>query len=301
VVDPAEHGAAVYAAAVRVALVANPDSGRRVAARDVADRLRGLGADVVLCERGWEGDERERAAASGAGRVIAAGGDGIIGPCAQLAGEMDVPLAVVAAGTANDFARHHGLPRELDAACRLAVEGTRTRSYEIAHIGERPFVNVASAGLAPVAARRAKPLKRALGPVAYAAGAAAAGFTVRPGAVAARVDGRTVLSGRAWQVIVACTGAFGAGSGVEDADAGDGLLDLVAIPGGSRRRLPRIAWAMRRGDIARRRGVVHVRGNAIELDVDRGAEFNVDGEVMRAEDGVARFAVAADAYDLVVG
>ena len=285
---------------MRVALVANPDSGRGVAARQVAERLRGLGADVVLCERGWEGDERERALASDAERVIAAGGDGIIGPCALLAGELGVPLAVVPVGTANDFARHHDLPRDLEGACRLAIDGGRTQGYEIAYMGERPFVNAASAGLSPVAARRAKPLKKAMGALAYAAGAAYAGFTAQPLPITAEVDGHGVARGRAWQVIVACTGAFGAGSNVEDADAGDGLLDIVAIPAGSRRRLPRMAWALRRGDIARRPGVVHARGNEITLDVASGAEFNVDGEVVPAGAGKVRFTVRADAYQLVV-
>ena len=45
---------------------------------------------------------------------------------------------------------------------------------ELAHAGEVPFVNLASAGLAPVAAQRAIKLKRLLGPAAYSVGAAAA-------------------------------------------------------------------------------------------------------------------------------
>ena len=56
-------------------------------------------------------------------RIVVAGGDGSIAPAARAAGQLDVPLAVVPAGTANDFARTNGLPEDpLDAAV-LAVTG----------------------------------------------------------------------------------------------------------------------------------------------------------------------------------
>ena len=43
----------------------------------------------------------------------------------------------------------------------------------------RPFVNAANAGLAVAAARSAAPLKKALGPLAYALGAVRAGVSTR--------------------------------------------------------------------------------------------------------------------------
>ena len=45
---------------------------------------------------------------------------------------------------------------------------------------ERPFVNVASAGLPAPAARRARSWKERLGPLAYAAGAVIAGVSAKP-------------------------------------------------------------------------------------------------------------------------
>ena len=74
-------------------------------------------------------------------------------PGGRRRGALGVPLAVVATGTANDFARRMGLSDDLGTACRLAVRGTRLRRLDLARIDGRPFVNVASAGLAPAAAR----------------------------------------------------------------------------------------------------------------------------------------------------
>ena len=88
---------------------------------------------------------------------------------------------MIPAGTANDYARATGLPRDRVAAAELAVTGTELRRYELGRLGDgHPFVNVASAGLASVAARRADPLKPRLGPLAYAAGAVHAAVAAAP-------------------------------------------------------------------------------------------------------------------------
>ena len=84
-------------------------------------------------------------------------------------------------GTANDFARALGLPEDLAEAVELAATGRRTERLDLGRVGERPFVNAASAGLSPVAAREAHGLKRALGPLAYTVGALRAGLFADPG------------------------------------------------------------------------------------------------------------------------
>ena len=66
-------------------------------------------------------------------------------------------------------------------------------------------------GLSSVAGRRAQPLKSRFGPFAYGMGAARAAATGQPAAIRVRVDGRRSTSAEAWQVMVACTGAFGGG------------------------------------------------------------------------------------------
>src|SRR5215212_4810985 len=179
-----------------VALVANERAGSNDAAR-CGERLRSLGAEVLR----FGADETEEAAASGADRLVVAGGDGSIGPAAAAAGKAGIPLAVVPAGTANDFARRMGLPEGITAACRLAVHGTTLKSMELGWMNdERPFVNVASAGLPAPAAERAGGWKDRLGPLAYAAGALSAGVSAKPLTCLVTCEGRELLAGEAWQV-----------------------------------------------------------------------------------------------------
>jgi diacylglycerol kinase (ATP) len=278
---------------VRVALVVNRASGGGL---DPAPLVRAMDADVTVVALA----DLEHAAATAPDRLVVAGGDGTIAPVAELAGRLGVPLGVIAGGTANDFVRAAGLPVDPLAAAALAVTGTALRAYELGRLADgRPFVNVASAGLASVAARRAAPLKSRLGPLAYGVGAVRAAATTAPLRCAVRADGATVFEGAAWQVIVAVTGAFGAGSGVAAADPSDGDLDVAVIPAGTRVGLARRAWGLRRHTIAEQRGVEHHRATVIELDVPPGTEVNADGEVHRA--GLERVTAERDAYELVVG
>ena len=223
-------------------------------------------------------------------RLAVAGGDGTIGTAAELAGRLDVPLAVLPTGTANDFARAYGLPSDPRAAAELAATGEHTRPLELGRLADgRPFVNVASAGLASVAARNAQPLKPRLGPLAYGVGALRAAAREHPLPVTVRVDGEVVHDDGCWQLIVAVSGAFGGGSGVAEADPDDGVLDVVVLPAGSRAGLARRAWglrtqhdraAARRAARARARG----RGRPAAGDRDQRRRRDPRGRA-RARDG----------------
>ena len=276
-----------------IALVANTGSGKGDA-DSVELWLREAGAELLA----FPHDRCEDAARSGAARMVVAGGDGSIAPAAHAAGSAGIPLAVIPVGTANDFARAAGIPDDPREATRLAAEGRRTRRIDLGWLGKRPFVNVASAGLAPAAARRAAGLKGRLGSLAYLAGAVRAGVAARPVACAVGCEGRELFRGRAWQVTVGCSGAFGAGSSV-GGSLDDGLLRAVAVPAGSRFRLLRMAYGLRRGTIADQDGVEAASCPVVELDLPPGTELNVDGEVVRSGPVAARIDSAA--FELVVG
>ena len=282
---------------MRIALAANRESGGGLDPEPLAAAMRSRGAEVAVF--GCRDEELERAAAWQPDRLAVAGGDGTIGPVAELAGRLDVPLAVLPTGTANDFARAYGVPADRREAAELAAGGTDTRPLELGRLADgRPFVNVASSGLASVAARNAQPLKPRLGPLAYGVGALRAATSTKPLAVTVRADGRAVYEGGAWQVIVAVSGAFGGGSGVAEADPDDGVLDVVVLPAGSRVGLARRAWGLRRRTIAQQGDVPHEQAHEIEVDLPAGSEINVDGEIR--EGGLERVTVQARAFRLVV-
>lgn len=256
-------------------------------------------ADIAQAARWYDAPPRSTADVE---RVVVAGGDGSVGVGAALAHALDVPLGVVPAGTANDFARAMELPDDIERAAILAATGDRTRAVDLARIDGTPFVNVASFGLAPAASDHARPLKRGIGALAYPVGAAVAAVRSRPITLSARVDGHLVWSGKAWQAMVASTGAFGGWADTGATRDGDGQVDLVVVPAGRRTRdLAFDAASLARGELAARDGVQHARGRTIELSLGRTRAMVVDGEVVEVDDRHVHVTVEQRPIRVVVG
>ncbi len=271
---------------MQLALIANNASGSgRVDLDRVGALLTAEGANAL---RHIEIGDLDREELEGVDRVVVAGGDGSISSAATCALRAGVELAVVPAGTANDFARAYGLPLDPDEATRLAATpGARLRRAEVGRAGDEPFVNAAACGLTVVASERASGLKAALGPVAYGVGAVNAGFRAHTVTAKVLVDDEVLFHGTTWQVIVAASGAFGGGSTLGPVDADDGKLDVAVIPKGSRTGLVHRAYGMRTGTLHEQRGIVYGRGARVEVQGPR--DFNVDGDLVSLEE--ARFTV----------
>jgi diacylglycerol kinase family enzyme len=283
---------------MRLALLANPESGSGEA-EAVERALRARASELAS----FGLDDRDAVAAWRPERIVVAGGDGSIGAAAEIAADLGVPTAVIPVGTANDFARALGIPRNREAAIEAALGSSRVMSLDLGVAewagdgDQRPFVNAASAGLSPAAARRADALKRPLGALAYAVGAVGAGLRAHPIAARVAVDDEQIFSGAAWQVTVACTGAFGGGAEVE-ADPHDGVLDAVVIEARSRARLLAHAYRLRNGTIEQGTDVHKLAGRIIEVEAD-GDGFNIDGELIAARR--LRFTVRPHAFEVVAG
>ena len=277
-----------------LALISNPRSGTAPAAAKLEALLAADGASVtsvaiedIADEDGGELEDGALRALTSAGapdRIVVAGGDGSVGPAALCAAKLGVPLAVIAVGTANDFARAKDLPLDLEEACALARDAAAaTAPAELGFAGARPFVNAAAAGLSVVAAQAAKPHKSRLGALAYAVGAVRAAVTASPLRCAVACDGEQRFSGRAWQVVVGVTGAFGGGSEIGGTRPDDGLLDVAVVPAGSRAGLARRGIGMRLGRLVAQDDVAHEQAAVIDVSIAGDASFNVDGETCPCE------------------
>jgi len=293
---------------VRLALIANPRSGTAPDPGELAALLGADGADVsrmaikeIAAANGGDLADGVLDALTAAGtpdRIVVAGGDGSVGPAALCAAQLRVSLAVVAVGTANDFARAKELPLDLEEACALARSPrAATVHAELGLAAGRPFVNAAAAGLSVVAAHAAKPHKSRLGLLAYAVGAVRAGVTATPLRCAVACDGTERFAGRAWQVVVGVTGAFGGGSEIGATRADDGLLDVAVVPAGARAGLVRRAFGMRTGRLVEQADVAHERAAVIDIEIHGHPTFNVDGETCRCEP--ARFELHPGGFDVV--
>ena len=160
--------------------------------------------------------------------------------------------------------------------------------------GDRPFLNAASVGpvgRSPPTARA--PLKRALGPLAYAVGAAARRRDRQAAALPRDRRRRRAVRGRGVAGHRRRHGRVRRRRGVDAADPADRLARRGRRRGaaralGARRAAPGACAA---AASIEQPGVRHARGRASRSSCRRGTPFNVDGEVCDLGTP-ARFAVA---------
>lgn len=122
----------------------NPAAGN---ADDVDKALRKAGCfDIRAVTSDHVTEAVRKAVDEGATRVATAGGDGTVSAAAAAVAGTDVDLVVIPAGTLNHFARDHGVPTDLDAACAIASSG-RVQAVDVGWVNGRLFLNTSSVGV----------------------------------------------------------------------------------------------------------------------------------------------------------
>lgn len=224
----------------RVALVVNPTSGKglgQVLGGQTRRLLLEAGHDVVDVSGHDYRQARDRgrdAVAAGVDTVVVVGGDGMVHLGVNLCAGTSVRLAVVAAGTGNDFARNLGLPvRDARAAVALLTDG-RTRQIDLGRVadgvvGETWFGGVLGAGFDAVVNARAQRMSWPHGQMRYNLAVLRELPVFRAIPYAIELDGCRIET-RAMLVAVANTTSFGGGMRVcPDADVTDGLFDVLIV------------------------------------------------------------------------
>jgi diacylglycerol kinase family enzyme len=138
----------------------NPRVGNAAAA---IAALRVVGGFDIHAEQPDSLDRAVREAiASGARRVLVAGGDGTIGSAAGVLAGTGVELAILPCGTLNHLAKDLGLPLDLERAAMVALRG-RAAAVDAAVVNERIFLNTSSVGAYVTFVRARERLERRVG------------------------------------------------------------------------------------------------------------------------------------------
>lgn len=131
--------------------IINPASGRGRGARRLPALRRSLAAhgivDIqVTTAPGDESRLARQALEDGCSTVMAVGGDGTWSKVAAALVGSNCRLALVAAGTGNDFAKTVGVPAaDATAMAKLALEGP-DELIDMGRVGDRLFLNIAGFG-----------------------------------------------------------------------------------------------------------------------------------------------------------
>ena len=101
--------------------------------------------------------------------LLVVGGDGTINICvnAMIRHDIRLPLALLPAGTANDFAYYFDIPSSIEYQLDIAL-GTTTSPADVGVVNDRNFVNVAAMGALIDVSQKTDPnLKNVMGTLAY--------------------------------------------------------------------------------------------------------------------------------------
>ena len=193
---------------------------------------------MLHSERPGQLVELAREAAETHELLVVVGGDGTLNEVVNGIAGTTAELAVLPAGTGQDFGRTHGIPTGFDDAVRVALEGTATLVDlgRVVHVdaageeAERWFANVGSAGMSGAVARRANAMSKRLGGRATFFYALAREFVAWKNTdVTVTLDGEE-RRGAMHDVIVANGKWHGGGMKLApDASPHDGLFDVVLI------------------------------------------------------------------------
>lgn len=157
----------------KVKIIANPLSGREQALDKIVELVRLMSKDewdINLLFTHKRGDgSRFAKNYNGEDLIIACGGDGTLNEVVNglVKSKSEVPLAILQAGTVNDFANYFKLPEDPEKFYKM-LKNFKTKKVDVGLAGDRVFANVAAGGiLTEVAYSVQDDQKAVLGRMAY--------------------------------------------------------------------------------------------------------------------------------------
>lgn len=216
--------------------------------------------------------------------LLIAGGDGTINTIVnQLkADNIDLPIALLPTGTANDFAHLLGYNNNLRKACIEGLNGT-THSIDLGQAGNTYFVNVLSAGLfTDVSQKTPTQLKNTFGKLAYYFTSYISSIQELPTfkKIHIKIDSKEVIFDDQTLIFFVFNGrTAGNMNFAYRSDVQDGLLDVLLIKGDNIADTIRTAFHfLTNNEKNYPKGVVHFKSRELTVYSDDNLSVDIDGE-----------------------
>lgn len=286
-------------------MIVNPAAGRGSGARLLPEIRAAFsevsGASVRVTGAG--GEEREmaaRAIAAGFTTIVSVGGDGTSSAIANaiIRAEVDTRLAVVPAGTGNDFAKSlYWGKADLRAIARLATQHSVTR-VDAGIIEDSYFLNSCGFGFDVAVIEAVSRVRWVRGRLAYVHGALRELFSY--GGIDMALGNEPAV--RHMMMVIANTPHFGGAFTIAPkASITDGKLDAISIRDVAPVRRVALLTAVTRGTHAGFREVSVARASRFDLRFDAPPSYQVDGELRQAASSALTIACVPGALRVLTG
>lgn len=211
--------------------------------------------------------------------IIVSGGDGTINHVinAMINNDIDLPIGIIPAGTANDFAGHLGIPKKISKALDIIANG-KTSQIDIGKINNTYFVNVAAGGLLTDVSQKIDiNLKNTLGKMAYYIKGIEQLPNFRPVNISIKHD-EGIIEDSVYLFLILNGSTAGGFKLAPDSTANDETLNLIAIKACNIVELFNLFIKMLKGEHLGSSSIIYLRGKEFTIDCKENIETDVDGE-----------------------
>lgn len=212
--------------------------------------------------------------------ILIAGGDGTVD---SVVNEMkkrniDLPIAILPVGTANDFAKYIGMSQDVEEACTQILE-SRVKRVDIGKINHKYFLNVASAGLfTDISQKTDVNLKNAIGKLAYYVKGIEQLPSFRKLKIKVNSD-KVSFDGDMYLMLVFNGQTAGNLKLAYKSRVDDGLLDVIIIKAGIMKNILNIFIKMLRNEhLEDVEGIIYFKTNRLEIECFEDIVTDIDGE-----------------------
>ena len=213
-------------------------------------------------------------------QILAAGGDGTINVCvnAMIRNNIDLPLAILPAGTANDFAYYFDIPNDIDGMLDIAL-GQKYTPADVGKVNDRYFVNVAAIGQVVDVSQKTDPtLKNSIGVLAYYLKGLSEVPNLKPIKVTLTTEDKVYREKMYFMVVMNGKSAGGFKKISPKSEVNDGLLDVLLFRSMNFIEMPSLFVQILKGKHPENKKVLHLQASEIKLESDIDIQTDIDGE-----------------------
>ncbi|MDN7229182.1 diacylglycerol kinase [Planococcus liqunii] len=270
----------------RARIIYNPTSGRELFRKhlpEVLEKMEKAGYETSCHATTGEGDATV-AASIAVNRnydlIVAVGGDGtlneVVAGVSQFKNRPKIGL--IPMGTTNDFARAVQIPRDINKAVDIIIQG-KSIPVDVGMMNERYFINIAGGGrLTELTYEVPSKLKTVLGQLAYYLKGIEMLPSIRASNVRIEYDGQ-VFDDKAMLFLIGLTNSVGGFEKLApDASINDGKFTLLILKELNMAEFIRVASLALRGEHLSDPHVIYAKASKISVSSNERVLLNLDGE-----------------------
>ena len=212
--------------------------------------------------------------------ILVAGGDGTVDTAVNYMKRLNIniPIAILPVGTANDFAKFIGMSENIEEACEQIVNSI-PKKLDLGKVNDKYFINVASTGLfTDVSQKTDVNLKNTIGKLAYYVKGLEQLTNLRKLKVRVKSE-NAIFDGNMYLMLIFNGQTAGNLKFAYKAEIDDGLLDIIIIKAGMIKDTIALFIKMLRGDhLENTTGLLYFKSNKIEVYCEEGIVTDIDGE-----------------------